>query len=216
MAGLCSRSRAAASPRAPGRDDDQLDQLSKGNVLFGIGSGIHAEEAVGYGNNFDYQVASMTQEFLDIADRLWAKRIGDPPVHFETPNFKGDVLERIVPAPYTKPHPKLMGVAGRGSSIQRAAANGWPVYVGAFDQGWRNLRAYRAALAASDHPSDVVAHCIDWTTVTFQGMFVADTDEEAYNDLIETMTGHEQHIQRQTPFIAPPRPLATSRRTRCA
>jgi alkanesulfonate monooxygenase SsuD/methylene tetrahydromethanopterin reductase-like flavin-dependent oxidoreductase (luciferase family) len=180
---------------------NQLDQLTKGKVLFGIGSGIHAEEAVGYGNNFDYQVGSMTQEFLDIADRLWAKRIDDPPVHFETPNFKGDVLERIVPAPYTKPHPKLIGVAGRDSSIQRAAANGWPVYVGAFDQGWRNLRAYREALAAAGHDAKVLTHCMDWTTVTFQGMFVAETDEEALQDLIETMTGHEEHIQRQTPFI---------------
>ena len=180
---------------------NQLDQLTRGKVLFGVGSGIHAEEAVGYGNNFDYQIASMTQEFLDIAEQLWAKKLDDPPVHFETPSYRGDVLERIVPAPYTKPHPHLMGVAGRDSSIQRAAKKGWPVFVGAFEPGWRGLRAYRQALSEAGHAPDVVAHCMDWTTVTFQGLFVAETDEKAFDAMLQTMTGHEKHIQRQTPFI---------------
>ena len=180
---------------------NHLDQLTRGKVLFGLGSGIHAEEAVGYGNNFDYQLAKMTSEFLEIADRLWDKKIDDPPVHFETPYYKGDVLERIVPAPYRRPHPYLMGVAGRESSILRAARRGWPVFVGAFDQGWRSLRAYRQELAEAGHSPEVLAHCMEWTTVTFQGMFVAETEEKAFESMLKTMTGHERHIQRQTPFI---------------
>ena len=130
---------------------NQLDQLTRGKVLFGIGSGIHAEEAIGYGNDFDYQVASMTQEFLDIAHRCGRSASDDPPVHFETPYFKGDVLERIVPAPYTKPHPKLMGVAGRDSSIQRAATNGWPVLRRRLRPGLAQPPAYREALAKAGH-----------------------------------------------------------------
>jgi len=94
-----------------------------------------------------------------------------------------------------------MGVAGRESSIIRAASKGWPVYVGAFDPGWRSLHAYRQALHDASHTAETMAHCMDWTTVTLQGMFVAETDEQAYKDLIETMTGHEEHLQRQLPFV---------------
>ncbi len=90
-----------------------LDHLAKGRVLYGIGSGIHAEEGVGFGLDYDYQIKSQTAENLAIAEQLWDHRLGDPPFHFATPNYAGWLLERIVPAPYRKRRPNIMGVATR-------------------------------------------------------------------------------------------------------
>ena len=179
---------------------NMLDHLTRGKVLFGIGSGIHAEEGLGFGLNFDHQINVMTPENLEVAERLWDKTLGDPPVSFETSSYSGIVIERIVPAPYRKRRPLLMGVAARESSIVRAATNGWPVFVSDM-QGWGALKQYRELLAAANHPPDVVTHCMDWTTITFQGIFVADTDEQAFEDMLTVMTGHERFNQRQLPFI---------------
>jgi alkanesulfonate monooxygenase SsuD/methylene tetrahydromethanopterin reductase-like flavin-dependent oxidoreductase (luciferase family) len=179
---------------------NMLDQLTRGKVLFGIGSGIHAEEGLGFGLNFDHQINVMTPENLEVAEQLWDKSLDDPPLTFQTSTYKGTVLERIVPAPYRKRRPLLMGVAARESSIVRAARLGWPVFVSDM-QGWGALQKYRQLLAEANHPHEVQAHCMGWTTVTFQGIFVAETDERAFADMLTVMTGHERFNQRQLPFI---------------
>ena len=83
----------------------------------------------GFGLDYDYQIKSMTTENLEIAEKLWAHTLEDEPYHFETPNYSGWLFERIVPSPYRKKRPNIMGVASRDSSITRAARNGWPVFV---------------------------------------------------------------------------------------
>jgi alkanesulfonate monooxygenase SsuD/methylene tetrahydromethanopterin reductase-like flavin-dependent oxidoreductase (luciferase family) len=186
-----------------------LDQLTRGKVLFGMGSGLHAAEGLGFGLQFDYQIRTMSRENLAIAEALWDKQPDDPPVSFETPVYKGTVLERIVPAPYRKRRPLMMGVAAKEASILRAAANGWPVFAGgAVSGGWAGLRRYREELAAAGHPPEVVARCMDWTTDTFQGIFIADTDEEAFADMMTVMTGHERFNKRQWPYIRAAEKLA--------
>jgi alkanesulfonate monooxygenase SsuD/methylene tetrahydromethanopterin reductase-like flavin-dependent oxidoreductase (luciferase family) len=181
-----------------------LDHLAKGRVLFGVGSGIHAEEGVGFGLDYDYQIKAMTTENLEIAELLWAHGLDDPPYRFETRNYAGTLFERIVPAPYRKRRPNLMGVASREASIVRAAKNGWPVFVSGFDGHDRfiaRLRRYRRELAAAGHPPETLRHCMEWTTETYQGMFVADTDEQAFKDMLATMEGHEKFRLRQLPFM---------------
>lgn len=179
---------------------NMLDHMAKGKVLFGLGSGLHVAEGLGFGLDFNYQIAHMMQETLDIAERLWAKRPSDPPVHFETPVYKGTVLERIVPSPYREHRPLLVAVAGREASTLRAAQNGWPVMVSGFN-GWNALIQYRHALAAAKHAPDVVARCMEWTSDAFQGIFIADTDEQAKIDMLTVMDGHERFNQRQWPYI---------------
>jgi alkanesulfonate monooxygenase SsuD/methylene tetrahydromethanopterin reductase-like flavin-dependent oxidoreductase (luciferase family) len=181
-----------------------LDHLAKGKVLYGVGSGIHAEEGVGFGLDYDYQIKSMTTENLEIAEKLWEHTPGDAPYHFETPNYSGWLFERIVPAPYRKKRPNIMGVASRDSSITRAARNGWPVFVSGFmgrERFIASLRKYRHELAAAGHAPSVLKHCMEWTTETFQGLFVAETDEQAFKDMCATMEGHERFRLRQLPFM---------------
>jgi len=181
-----------------------LDHLAKGRVLYGVGSGIHAEEGIGFGLDYDLQIRTMTTENLEIAERLWGHTLDDPPYAFETRAYSGTLFERIVPAPYRKRRPNLMGVAARETSIVRAAKNGWPVFVSSFDGHERfmgRLRRYRQELAAAGHPPEVLRHCMEWTTETYQGMFVADTDEQAFQDMLATMAGHERFRLRQLPFM---------------
>ena len=181
-----------------------LDHLAKGRVLFGVGSGIHAEEGIGFGLDYDYQIKTMTTENLEIAEQLWEHALSDPPLHFETPDYSGWLLERVVPAPYRKRRPHLMGVAGRDASIVRAAQSGWPVFVSGFDGHDRfvtRLRRYRQELARANHPPEVLRHCMEWTTETFQGMFVGETDAQAKADMLATMEGHERFRLRQLPFL---------------
>ncbi len=42
---------------------------------------------------------------------------------------------------------------------------------------------------------------MEWTTETFQGIFVAETDEQAFKDMYATMEGHERFRLRQLPFM---------------
>ena len=42
---------------------------------------------------------------------------------------------------------------------------------------------------------------MEWTTETFQGLFVAETDEQAFKDMYATMEGHERFRLRQLPFM---------------
>lgn len=179
---------------------NMLDQLARGKVLFGLGSGLHVTESLGFGLDYEYQISRMMNDNLEVAERLWAKAPEDPPVTFETPMYKGTVLERIVPAPYRKARPRLMGVAMRDASIERAGKNGWPAWVSGM-QGWDGLRKYRETLAGAGHPQEVVEYCMEWTSDVFQGIFIADTDEEAKADMLRTMDGHEKFNQRQWPYI---------------
>ena len=181
-----------------------LDHLTKGRVLFGVGSGIHAEEGIGFGLDYDHQIKSMTTENLEIAEQLWDHTLEDPPLHFKTRDYSGALLERIVPGAYRKRRPNLMGVASRESSILRAARNGWPVFVSSFagyDRFIASLKRYRHELVAAGHPPEVLKYCMEWTSETFQGMFVGETDEQAFKDMLAAMEGHERFRLRQLPFM---------------
>ncbi len=68
---------------------DLLDHLTKGRVLFGVGSGIHAEEGIGFGLDYDYQIKTMTTENLEIAERLWERPAGGSTLPFRDARLFG-------------------------------------------------------------------------------------------------------------------------------
>src|SRR3569833_3056596 len=110
-----------------------LDQLTDGKLLVGVGSGTTPEEMIGFG--VTYKEASATSErTLEIAEQLWAKRMDDPAVEIDIGPYKGRVLQRIAPAPYSKGHARLMPVAMKEASARRAAENGCPAFIPAFTQ----------------------------------------------------------------------------------
>src|SRR5262249_41878872 len=68
-----------------------LDQLAEGRILVGIGSGTTPEESIGFGVNFK-DTSRISQENLEIALKLWAKKIEDEPIQFDTGSYKGAVV----------------------------------------------------------------------------------------------------------------------------
>ena len=140
-----------------------LDQLTDGKILVGIGSGTTPEEMIGFGVTFA-DSKTLSNDNLEIAERLWAKKPGDPPVEFDNGQYKGAVVSRIVPTPYTLPEPRTMSVAARPSSVERAARKAQPAFILAFDPpkidtgdaiGFvtKNFAAYRQALESAGHSS---------------------------------------------------------------
>ena len=187
-----------------------LDQLTRGRLLVGIGSGTTPEETIGFGVPFQ-ESRDRLQENLEIAMRLWAKCMDDPPLEFETSRYKGAVVQRIVPRSYRRPYPLMMGVALRDSSIERAGKFGWsafiPDFVPPLPEGnapspvfLESLAKYRQALAGAGHPPDVVAECLGWTTHTYQCVHVAETDEQARRELEAIVRGYQQAIEREHPY----------------
>ena len=145
---------------------------------------------------------------LAIVEQLWAMRPGDDPVVFDTGHYKGAVVSRIVPTPYTRPVPRMMSVALRPSSIERAATKAQPAFIHAFtppDIGpldpfghfSRHFTAYRSALEAAGHPDEVVRDCLSWTTRTYQFVHLADTDEQAREELEYLLGRYQECVERE-------------------
>jgi alkanesulfonate monooxygenase SsuD/methylene tetrahydromethanopterin reductase-like flavin-dependent oxidoreductase (luciferase family) len=191
-----------------------LDQLTQGRILVGIGSGTTPEEMIGFGVNYK-EASAIADRNLEIAEQLWAKRVSDAPVRFENGPYKGEVLQRIAPAAYStwhkNGHARLMPVAMREASVQRAAENGWPAFIPAFTPpkigGTEPLKhvtkyftAYREKLEAAGHPDAVVADALSWTTHTYQCAHVAPTDAQAREELEIILTEYQQAIDREGMF----------------
>jgi hypothetical protein len=186
-----------------------LDQLTKGKVLFGVGSGWQGTEPNGLGIDAGAHASGrLAEETLDIMERLWAFKYGDPELSFSVGNFSGRIKRRVTPAPYSKPYPTLIRVATREAGIVRAAQKGWPVFVGVLgaDLGTQ-MQIYRRALDAAGHPQHVKDNCLRWCSYDWVGVTVADTDEEALaREKIaraETMAIRTDYIQRHGKMDGP-------------
>lgn len=162
---------------------NQLDQLTKGHTLYGLGSGFAGIEPPGLGIDVEYHKSGRAAEdTVEIMQRLWDFRTGDPEYVFETPTYRGSIKRRVSPAPYRKRHPLVVRTASRDASVAKAAQKGLPAFLGTFaaESPLENqIRLYREALAAANHPRDVVEECLRWCTVDWLAVVVAETDGEA-------------------------------------
>ena len=158
-----------------------LDQLTRGRALFGLGSGFPGIEPVAMGLDAEYHRSGRAaEETIEIMQRLWAFRIGDPEYAFETPTQRGTIRRRVMPGPYRKRHPIVIRTARRDASVVQAARNGWPAFLGTFGSSLtEQARLYQRVLAESNHPEDVVEECLRWCTCDWLSVVVADTDAEA-------------------------------------
>ncbi len=189
-----------------------LDHLTDGKLLVGIGSGTTPEEMIGFGVNYA-EASAVSERNLEIAEQLWAKRLTDPAVEIDNGPHKGRVLQRIAPASYTAGHARLMPVAMKESSARRAAVNGWPAFIPAFTPpniGGREpfthvakyFGIYKAMLEGAGHSAEVIANALDWTTHTYQVVHVAETDEQAREELLMIVTAYHEAIVRENAFNA--------------
>ncbi len=184
-----------------------LDQLTEGKLLVGVGSGTTPEEMIGFGVNYK-EAPKVSEENQRIADQLWAKKIDDPAVEFDTGHYKGVVLERIAPAAFTKGHARLMPVAMRESSAKRAADNAWPAFIPAFTppniggtEPFKHVekyfRVYHNHLTSAGHSKEAIAAALDWTTHTYQCVHVAETDEQARDEMMVILRAYQDAVERE-------------------
>jgi alkanesulfonate monooxygenase SsuD/methylene tetrahydromethanopterin reductase-like flavin-dependent oxidoreductase (luciferase family) len=173
---------------------NQLDQLTRGRTLYGLGSGFAGIEPPGLGIDVEYHRSGRAaEEMLDVMQRLWEFRTGDPEYVFATPTYCGSIRRRVSPAPYRKRHPTVIRTASRDASVVTAARKGLPAFLGTFaaESPLENqIRLYRDALAAANHPREVVAECLRWCTVDWLAVVVAATDAEAQSRAEEAKAEH--------------------------
>ncbi|WP_313441070.1 LLM class flavin-dependent oxidoreductase [Novosphingobium sp.] len=189
-----------------------LDQLTGGKLLVGVGSGTTPEEMIGFA--VDYKDASaISERNLAIAEQLWAKGMDDPAVEIANGPYNGRVLQRITPAPYTPGHARLMPVAMKEASSRRAAENGWPAFIPAFTppkiggtepfihvKKWFDI--YKGFLLEAGHSDEVVASALGWTTHTYQVVHVAESDDQAREELEVILRSYQDAVEREAEFNA--------------
>ena len=189
-----------------------LDQLTDGKVLIGVGSGTTPEEMIGFGVNYK-EASALSDSNLDIAEQLWAKTMEDAPVKFDNGHYRGEVIQRIAPAPYTKGHARLMPVAFKEASVQRAAKHGWPAFIPAFSPPvinnleplshvTKHFTKYRDLLLAAGHSDAVTRDALSWTTHTYQCVHVADSDDQAREELEIILRAYQDAVDREAAFAA--------------
>ncbi|BEV01815.1 LLM class flavin-dependent oxidoreductase [Novosphingobium olei] len=189
-----------------------LDHLTKGKLLVGVGSGTTPEEMIGF--NVDYRDASpLAEKNLEIAEQLWAKRMDDPAVLIDNGPYQGRVLQRITPTPYGENHARLMPVAMKEASARRAAVNGWPAFIPAFTPPKiggtepfvhvkKYFDIYKGMLLEAGHSDAVVKDALSWTTHTYQAVHVAETDEQAREELEVILKSYQAAVEREAEFNA--------------
>lgn len=184
-----------------------LDQLTKGKLLVGVGSGTTPEEMIGFGVNYK-EASPVSDANLAIAEQLWAKTMADAPVEFDNGTYRGKVLQRIAPAPYSKGHARLMPVAMKEASARRAAEHGWPAFIPAFTPpkigGTEPLKhvtkyftAYRDMLLAAGHSDETVADALSWTTHSYQCVHIAESDDQAREELEVILKAYQAAVDRE-------------------
>lgn len=177
-----------------------LDQLTKGHTLYGLGSGFAGSEPAGLGVDAEYHGSGQAaRDTVEIMQKLWAYRTGDPQYDFQIPTHKGSIRRRVVPAAYRKRHPIIIRTASRDAAVVTAAQNGWPAFLGTFGASLADqTRLYWETLAAANHPPEIVAECRRWCTTDWLSVVVADTDEEAQANAIK---GRAEHLQIRQRFV---------------
>ncbi len=112
---------------------NQLDQLTKGRTLYGLGSGFPGIEPLGLGLEADYHRSGQaTEDMLEIMERLWDFKTGDQDYVFDTPTQKGIIKRRVTPSAYRKRRPTVIRTASRDASVVKAAQRGMPAFLGTF------------------------------------------------------------------------------------
>jgi probable F420-dependent oxidoreductase len=139
----------------------QLDQLSGGRVVLGVGAGYRRYEADAVGVPFDKRVGRMT-ESIEILRAAWTQES----VSFRGTHFSFDDVQ-VVPKPKRRPHPPIWIGALESKPVVRAGriADGWIApSLQTIDTLTARAAEYRAAAAAAGRSPviclerDVVVH----------------------------------------------------------
>lgn len=187
-----------------------LDQLTKGKLLVGVGSGTTPEEMIGFGVNYK-DAGAISEQNLALAEALWAKQMDDPVIDIDNGPHQGRVIQRIAPVAYTPGHARLMPVAMKESSARRAAVNGWPAFIPAFTppqiggtEPFTHVKkyfdAYKRMLLEAGHSETVISEALGWSTHTYQAVHVAESDDQAREELEIILRSYQDAVEREAEY----------------
>lgn len=178
-----------------------LDQLSKGKCIVGVSAGRPFQGATFQVATLDpAERAALFDAKLDVVERAWAHRRGDPPLEFDTGREHGTMGERpgerMMPYSYRDPHPLFAIGTNTPAKVAEAGASGRLVHLGPFalDGAARMAQLYRQAMIDANTDTAAIERAMSWLIHT-KLVMVADTDEEAWAHTSEAFEG---------PLVVPP------------
>jgi alkanesulfonate monooxygenase SsuD/methylene tetrahydromethanopterin reductase-like flavin-dependent oxidoreductase (luciferase family) len=129
-----------------------VDQISQGRLIFGVGRSGVARTYEAYGVPYAESRDRFT-EVLDIVQQAWTH---------DTVSYQGKYHQfrdvSVVPKPYQKPTPPIRVAATSADTFVSIGNQGLPIFVAVryetASEIAPQIRAYRAALAASGHAAD--------------------------------------------------------------
>lgn len=171
-----------------------LDQLAQGRLMFGVGSaGLPGDWKLFDVDGLSGQNRDMTAEALEIILRLWTEK--EPFEHvgkYWTVN-RIDTMYRHLEyhsKPFQSPHPRI-GVAGLNSpspTLEMAGERGFiPM---SLNLGLDYIKDHWRSVEAGAARSGLTPDRSDWRVA--KEVFVADTDEEAYEFAVNGEMGRYQ------------------------
>lgn len=167
----------------------QLDQMSKGRLLWGIGSGgfIGDFKVTGIDPASGEQ-REMTRKAVDLILELWADpkpgAYDEPRWHFNVPEPDDSIGLRVHVKPYQKPHPPiaLAGISVKSDTLEFAGERGYiPMSINFTPT--RILNSHWDSVAAGAAKTGVAADRSRWRIA--REIFVADSTKEARKMALE-------------------------------
>ena len=183
----------------------QLDQMSKGRLLWGIGSGgfIGDFQVVGIDPSTG-EHREMTRKAVDLILKLWE----EPEVgsydharwHFNVPPSDDEIGLRVHVKPFQKPHPPiaLAGISLKSDTLELAGEKGWiPMSINFCPD--RVLKSHWASVVEGAAKTGRTPDRADWRVA--RDIFVADSTKEARKMALEGVLARdfEQYFRRLIP-----------------
>ncbi len=153
-------------------DVAMLDQISRGRVEFGTGTGVHEHEFIRWGMDY-YQRAAVADEIRKIVTMAWTQ----DEVTYDGKFFHFDeVLPK--PKPYQKPHPPIWAAVHSEDSIEYAARNNYNMAknLDTDDVCTHKFDLFRRVWSESGHAGPMPRIFL------MRQVHVAETDEKAHEE----------------------------------
>ncbi|MCS7002810.1 MAG: LLM class flavin-dependent oxidoreductase, partial [Dehalococcoidia bacterium] len=110
-----------------------LDNLFEGRFIVGVGPGNSPEEYAGFGLDARERHA-MQDEFMAVVEAAW--RNDGSGFSYSGKYYNGAVKGRIIPEPFTKPHPPVAWATLTPDTIYRIATKGYSWLMGPQQPQW--------------------------------------------------------------------------------
>jgi alkanesulfonate monooxygenase SsuD/methylene tetrahydromethanopterin reductase-like flavin-dependent oxidoreductase (luciferase family) len=165
-----------------------LDQLTKGKVIIGVGSGYGPSEMAGFGINAQER-HELFDDAADLLFRLWAHE--DGVFAYQTSQWHGKIDGRIIPRSHRRPHPYVARGTVHPDYAEAWGAKGQPVLFAPFGPDYlRTMKAaHRRGLDRAEIGEEQRREAEEWSPVVFT-VHVAETDEQARRDFTPYLHQH--------------------------